>query len=82
MLALDGRLLPARVAALHEMLNVHLVSADTYGMLVEVAEKVVAEAIRLQPGGEAEQKAAFLRHTIAGRCSLSSACDDGLQIRR
>jgi soluble P-type ATPase len=38
------------------------VAADTHGRLAEVAAALEVEARRLPPGGEAEQKAEFVRH--------------------
>lgn len=64
-LALDGHLLPAvpgRIAELRRVLAVYLLSADTHGRLDEVAAALEIEARRLRPGGEAEQKAEFVRN--------------------
>ena len=63
-LALDGELVPAvpeRIAALSPVLDVHLLSADTYGHLADIAAAVTAQATRLRPGDEAAQKAEFVR---------------------
>jgi P-type E1-E2 ATPase len=63
-LALDGELVPAvpeRIAALGAVLDVHLLSADTYGQLADIAATVGGSATRLRPGDEAAQKAEFVR---------------------
>ena len=63
-LAVDGHLLPvhASVGELRQRLNVCLLSADTHGTLDEVADALGVRAVRLEPGGgEAEQKAEFVR---------------------
>jgi len=64
-LALDGALLPGvadRIGALRAGLEIHLISANTYGRLDAVAADLGVRAVRLEPGrAEAEQKAAFVR---------------------
>lgn len=63
-LALDGELVPAvpeRIAALSAVLDVHLLSADTYGHLSDIVAAVGGTATRLRPGDEAAQKAGFVR---------------------
>lgn len=63
-LAVDGQLLPAvppRIAGLRRLFGVHLVSADTYGRLAEIATRLDVEALRLRPGDETAQKAGFVR---------------------
>ncbi|MBP7691750.1 MAG: HAD family hydrolase [Anaerolineales bacterium] len=72
-LAKDGHLLDkvARlVAALKDRLTVHLLTADTYGRQAAIDLQLGLRAVRLQPGGEAEQKADYVRalgaeHVIA-----------------
>ncbi len=62
-LALDGQLLPGvieRIERLRETLVVILISADTHGGLAENAAQLGAQAVRLQPGNEAAQKAAWV----------------------
>jgi P-type E1-E2 ATPase len=63
-LALDGELVPAvqeRVTALGHVLDIHLLSADTYGYLSDIAAGLSVRMTRLRPGDEAAQKAAFVR---------------------
>jgi len=63
-LALDGRLLEGaaeRLAALKEKLTVHLITADTHGRQAEIDRLLGLQAVRLQGGQEAEQKAAYVR---------------------
>lgn len=64
-LALDGVLLPGvqdRLSRLQEILQVHLLSADTFGRLDAIAATLGVHATKLQPGQpEVEQKASLLR---------------------
>jgi P-type E1-E2 ATPase len=63
-LAKDGRLLE-RVArplgALRDRLDVHLLTADTYGRQAAIDALLGLAATRLAPGDEAGQKAAYVR---------------------
>jgi P-type E1-E2 ATPase len=64
-LARDGALLPgvaARIAALRDGLEPHLLSADTYGQLDAVAAELGLQAAMLERGEpEPQQKAAYVR---------------------
>ena len=68
-LAVDGRLVDGvaeLVRALGSQLTVHLLSADTHGRLDEIVLALEVPATRLRPGGgEAEQKAEFVRQLDA-----------------
>jgi soluble P-type ATPase len=63
-LARDGRLLD-RLArplnALRDRLTLHLLTADTYGRQAAIDQLLGTQAVRLRPGGEAEQKADYVR---------------------
>jgi len=63
-LALDGDLLPGvadRLAALRGRLTLHLLTADTHGKQIQIDRELGLTGIRVQPGGEAAQKAAYVR---------------------
>src|SRR4029079_5742092 len=63
-LAKDGRLLekvPKPLAALRDRLTVHLMRADTYGREEYIDKMLGLQATRIQPGGEGEQKALYVR---------------------
>jgi P-type E1-E2 ATPase len=63
-LAVDGQLmegLPRLIKALRDRLQIHLVTADTHGRQAQIDEQLGLTAVRLQPGGEAEQKAEYVR---------------------
>jgi P-type E1-E2 ATPase len=75
-LACDGVLEPGvveRIARLREQLEVHLLTADTHGGQAAVDAALSLRAIRIRPGQERAQKAAFLR-ALPGECA---ACGNG-----
>ncbi len=63
--SLDGMLLPGvleRAQALQRVLQIHLLSADTYGRLDTVAAELGVSATRVHRGeSESEQKARFVQ---------------------
>lgn len=63
-LSLDGDLLPGvaeAIAALGSDLRIHLLSADTFGRLDDLAAELGVPGTRLRGGSEVEQKAAYVR---------------------
>jgi|SRR5579884_2794711 len=82
--ALDGALLPdmaERLRALRPRLDAYLVSADTHGGLDAVAAALGVQARRLQAGGEAEQKAAFVRALgAAGVVAIGNGANDAAML--
>ncbi len=68
-LAVDGQLpegLPRLIRNLRDRLTVHLITADTHGRQLSIDQQLGFQAVRLQPGDEAGQKAEFVRHLGAG----------------
>jgi P-type E1-E2 ATPase len=68
-LALDGLLLegiPRALRGLRDRLEIHLLTADTHGRQDLIDQQLGLKAIRLQPGDEAGQKAAYVRQLGAG----------------
>lgn len=64
-LALDGKLLEGVGSALlriSDRLNIHLLTADTYGRQQVIDEQLGMKAIRIPPGDEAQKKADFVRN--------------------
>ncbi len=62
-LALDGILMPGlvkRIASVRDRLIVHLLTADTHGRQAVIDQQLNLTAIRLQPGGEQQQKRDFV----------------------
>jgi P-type E1-E2 ATPase len=69
-LALDGKLLdgiPRALNRLRDRLQIHLITADTHGGQDLIDRQLNVKAIRLQPGDEASQKAAYVRSLDASR---------------
>lgn len=63
-LALDGQLLEgvARLlSGLRDRLQVHLLTADTHGRQETIDRQLGLQAVRIAPGNEDEQKAAYVR---------------------
>lgn len=69
-IAVDGRLqdgLSRRLNELSDRLTVHLVTADTQGVQRVIDHQLGFEAMRVEPGNEAIQKAAYVREIGAER---------------
>lgn len=63
-LALDGQLIDGvyrSINALRDRLRIHLITADTHGRQAAIDHHLNLTAVRLNPGNEAAQKAAFVR---------------------
>lgn len=63
-LAVDGKLIDGVARSLNTLrdrLNIHLITADTHGRQVEIDRALGLQAVRIQPGHEDEQKAAYVR---------------------
>ena len=62
-LAVDGQLaegLPRTMRALRDRLQIHLLTADTHGKQVTIDQQLGLQAVRIQPGNEAGQKAEYV----------------------
>lgn len=69
-LAVDGKLPDGMVRALtslRDRLNVHLLTADTYGRQERIDQQLNLTARRIKPGSEAEQKAAYVHDLGASK---------------
>jgi len=69
-LAVDGVMIPgvrSRLLGLGDRLALHLLTADTHGGQARIDEQLGLRAERIQPGGEAAAKAAFVRRLGAER---------------
>jgi len=63
-LALDGKLLDGlagKITTLRDRLTVHLLTADTHGLQSVIDRQLNLQAVRIQPGNEARQKADYVR---------------------
>ena len=63
-LAVDGKLIEGvaeKLASLQGVLKIHLLTADTHGRQYLIDQQLGLTAVRIQPGGEALQKAQYVR---------------------
>jgi P-type E1-E2 ATPase len=63
-LAVDGQLIdgiPRLLNALRDRLEVHLLTADTHGRQQLIDQQLNLQAVRIQPGDESQQKAAYIQ---------------------
>lgn len=63
-LAVDGKLIDGLIRPLNRLrdrLQLHLVTADTHGRQADLDRLLGLTAVRLQPGDESGQKAAYVR---------------------
>ena len=62
-LAVDGQLhegIPRMIRALQDRLTVHLLTADTHGKQSIIDQQLNLQAVRIQPGNEAQDKVAYI----------------------
>jgi P-type E1-E2 ATPase len=84
-LAVDGSLIdgvhPA-LNALRDRLTVHLLTADTYGRQTEIDQQLQLTAVRVHPGSEDEQKAAYVRSLGADHvAAVGQGANDALMLK-
>ena len=63
-LAIDGQLMDGvanKITSLKDELTIHLLTADTHGKQVVIDQQLGLTATRIAPGGEALQKADYVR---------------------
>jgi P-type E1-E2 ATPase len=63
-LAVDGQLLEGvaeKLASLQDQVRIHLLTADTHGKQDLIDQQLGLAAVRIRPGGEAQQKAEYVR---------------------
>ena len=84
-LALDGKLIDGveqALAGLSDRLEIHLVTADTHGRQAVIDRQLGLHAVRLRPGGEVEQKAAFVRQLGAEKtAAIGQGANDAGMLR-
>jgi P-type E1-E2 ATPase len=64
-LATDGQIqegLSRIIKGLRDRLEIHLLTADTHGKQAIIDKQLGLQAVRIQPGAEAQQKAAYVRN--------------------
>jgi P-type E1-E2 ATPase len=83
-LAVDGRLVDGvsrLIGKLRDRLEIHLVTADTFGRQSLIDQQLGLAAVRLQPGDEAGQKADFVRQLGADRVvAIGQGANDALML--
>jgi P-type E1-E2 ATPase len=84
-LALDGQLpegLARQVRNLRDRLTVHLLTADTHGKQAIIDQQLGLQAVRIQPGDEARQKADYVCRLGADRVvAMGQGANDALMLR-
>ncbi len=83
-LAVDGQLIDGvarRISDLRDRLQLHLLTADTHGKQAIIDFQLNAQAVRLQPGNEAGQKAEYVQtlgceHVVA----IGQGANDALML--
>ena len=79
-LAVDGKLfdgLARTLTGLRDRLELHLLTADTHGRQQIIDQQLNLQAVRLQPGDEALQKAAYVRQLGAhGVVAIGQGAND------
>jgi len=84
-LALDGQLLEGLsrlVRNLGDRLTIHLLTADTHGKQSTIDQQLGLQALRIQPGDEARQKADYVRRLGAERVvAMGQGANDALMLR-
>ncbi len=84
-LAVDGHLLDRlarKIAGLGDRLQVHLLTADTHGGQAIIDQQLNLEAVRIQKGEEAEQKAAFVKRLGAEKVvAIGQGANDTAMLR-
>ena len=68
-LAVDGRLIDGlvrRISGMRDRLELHMLTADTHGKQTRIDERLNLTAVRVRPGDEPGQKAAYVRSLGAG----------------
>ena len=85
-LALDGILregVASLINQLCEKLDIHLITADTHGRQAQIDQQLNLQAVRLQPGNEARQKAEFVRQLGAERvAAIGQGANDAEMLRQ
>jgi P-type E1-E2 ATPase len=85
-LAVDGILLEGvakRIGTLRDRLTVHLLTADTHGRQEVIDHRLNLQAVRIQRGHEAEQKAEYVHNLGADSVvAVGQGANDALMLRK
>lgn len=84
-LALDGHLLeglPRLIRDLQDRLTIHLLTADTTGRQHIIDRQLNLRAVRVMPGSEAAQKAAYIQELPSGRVvAIGQGANDAAMLK-
>lgn len=84
-LAVDGLLIEGvarRIGALRDRLTIHLLTADTHGRQDVIDLLLNLQAVRIQPGNEARQKADYIRQLGADHVvAIGQGANDALMLQ-
>jgi soluble P-type ATPase len=84
-LAVDGQLfdgLVRQLTNLRDRLEVHLLTADTHGRQDIIDQQLNLKAVRIDPGKEAKQKAAYVEKLGADRVvAIGQGANDALMLK-
>ncbi|MEJ2707408.1 MAG: HAD family hydrolase [Anaerolineales bacterium] len=84
-IAVDGKLqegMSRSIRNLRDRLSVHLLTADTHGRQNVIDQQLGIEAVRVEPGHEAEQKAAYVRGIGAERvAAIGQGANDAAMLK-
>jgi P-type E1-E2 ATPase len=84
-LTIDGQLLEGLTRDLRNLrdrLEIHLVTADTYGRQEAIDRQLGLTALRIQPGAEGEQKAEYIRSLGAERVvAIGQGANDAAMLK-
>jgi P-type E1-E2 ATPase len=83
-LALDGELfpeVPKLLKELSQMVDIHLLTADTHGKQAEIDHQLGIKAVRVSAGNEAQQKATYLKNLGAAHtAAVGQGANDSLML--
>ena len=84
-LAVDGQVpegVKQRLSTLRDRLTLHLLTANTHGKQDTIDQQLNLEAVRIQPGHEAEQKATYVQQLGAGMSvAIGQGANDAEMLR-
>lgn len=84
-LTIDGQLpdgLARALASLRDRLQVHLLTADTFGRQHLIDKQLGLDAVHVQPGEEAAQKAEYVEHLgAAGVVAIGQGANDAAMLK-
>ena len=84
-LTFDGKIIPGtaeRLGKLQSVINIMIVTADTYGKANELGKNLGIPVHKLEPGNEAVQKSDFVRNLGSDKVvSIGNGANDSLMLK-